>query len=391
MSFFKIKFVGIGIVVALAVLMIFGLALMGSTLGAKPKNIPVALVVLDQPAKLPDGNELDVGAIVKEKLTGIGELPVKWVEVGSEAELEEGLANQDYYGALVLPADLSAGIASLQSPAPKPATVRIVLNEGTNAQAVLAVKMILQQMTSTIKSQLSSQLLGQIGQQTDQIPVAAAQAFLAPFQVTEQAVHSPGDNNANGNAPNLIVQIMWLGCLVTAIFMFLSSQKHRADGAKGIATVASQLSAGLVIVTGLSAFLLWMAHTWYGMETTHFGQAWLYLWLLSAAFFLVQTALFNWIGLPSIALLVLIFFFSMPVIGMPPEFMSQATSDWLYSWTPFRYAANGLRDILYFGGEGALGLSLSVLVWLAVAGFVLAALSAFKPKTAERTATSSHL
>jgi YhgE/Pip-like protein len=389
MSFVKMKTARIGFAVVFVVIMVFGLALMGSVLSAKPQNLPVALVVLDQPANLPDGSTLAVGEVVKEKLKGIAELPVKWVEVSSEAELATQLNEQKVYGALVLPADLSSGIASLQSPSPKPATVRIVLNEGTNTQAVSAVRMILQQATNTLSSQLAGQLLGQIGQHTQQMPVSAASALLHPFQVTEQAVHPAGSNNANGGAPNLLVQILWLACMVTSAFMFLTAQHHSINRRSLTGTVTSQLTAGVVLVTIASAFLLWMAHAWYGMAIAQMRSTWLYLWLMAAAFFLVQTALLNWIGMPSMILLVLIFFFSMPVIGMPQELLPQVTADWLYSWTPFRYAAAGLRSIMYFDGEGALSQSLYVLVGMAAAGLILAALSVFKPYKAAQPVRQS--
>ncbi|BFT75406.1 ABC transporter permease [Paenibacillus sp. P36] len=389
MSFFKMKTARIGFVVVFVVILVFGLALMGSVLSAKPQNLPVALVVLDQPATLPDGSALAVGEMVKEKLKGIAELPVKWVEVSSEADLETQLDEQKVYGALVLPADLSSGVASLQSPSPKPATVRIVLNEGTNAQAVSAVRMILQQVTNTISSQLSGQLLGQIGQHTQQMPVSAANALLHPFQLTEQVVHPAGSNNANGSAPNLLVQIMWLACMVASAFLFVTARQHGQNRRSLASTVASQLTVGVLLVTAASAFLLWMAHAWYGMAIAQLGATWLYLWLMAVAFFLVQTALLNWIGLPSMLLLVLIFFFSIPVIGMPQELLPQVTVDWLYSWTPLRYAAAGLRSIMYFAGKGTLSQSLYVLAGMAAAGLILAALAVFKPRKAARPSVAA--
>ncbi|MBA2943157.1 DUF3533 domain-containing protein [Paenibacillus sp. CGMCC 1.16610] len=389
MSFFKMKTARIGFVVVFVVILVFGLALMGSVLSAKPQDLPVALVILDQPATLPDGNALAVGEMVKEKLKGIAELPVKWVEVSSEAELATQLDEQKVYGALVLPADISSGVASLQSPSPKPATVRIVLNEGTNAQAVSAVRMILQQVTNTISSQLAGQLLSQVGQHTQQMPVSAANALLHPFQLTEQVVHPAGSNNANGNAPNLLVQIMWLACMVASAFLFVTARQHGQNRRSLAGTVASQLTAGVLLVTVASAFLLWMAHAWYGMAIAQPGATWLYLWLMAVAFLLVQTALLNWIGLPSMLLLVLIFFFSMPVIGMPQELLPQVAADWLYSWTPFRYAAVGLRSIMYFDGKGVLSQSLYVLAGMAAAGLILAALAVFKPRKAARPSVAA--
>ena len=58
--------------------------------------------------------------------------------------------------------------------------------------------------------------------------------------------------------------------------------------------------------------------------------------------------------IPCNAALVLLMFFSVPLLNMAPEFLSQTTRDWIYSWTPLRFAAGGLREVMYFGGLDAL-------------------------------------
>ena len=45
------KMMWLGMVLVLIVLTVFGVAMMGSVLGSKPKEVPVALVILDQPAE----------------------------------------------------------------------------------------------------------------------------------------------------------------------------------------------------------------------------------------------------------------------------------------------------------------------------------------------------
>lgn len=134
MSILRQKFVWIGTAVVLAVLMIFGLAMMGSVLGAKAKSLPVALVVLDRPVDVPGGGQLALGETVKEKITGIAQLPVKWRAMPTEEDAKAALDRQDVYGALVIPADFSAGVASIQSAEPKPAVVKLYVNEGMNSQ-----------------------------------------------------------------------------------------------------------------------------------------------------------------------------------------------------------------------------------------------------------------
>ena len=156
MGFLRQKMLWIGVLAVLLVLAIFGVAMMGSIAGAKPKSLPVALVVLDQPAELPDGAPLSVGDMIKGMLQANSQLPVHWEIVNSEAEAREGLDSQKYYGALVLPEDLSAGILSLQSPAPKPAVVQVLVNEGMSTQASTAVRQMLGQAMKMAGAELSS-------------------------------------------------------------------------------------------------------------------------------------------------------------------------------------------------------------------------------------------
>ncbi|XID91630.1 YhgE/Pip domain-containing protein [Paenibacillaceae bacterium WGS1546] len=144
--------------------------------------------------------------MIKGKLADLRELPVAWTIVDTEEEARAGLNERKYYGALVLLEDLSSGALSLATPEPKPATVTILANEGKNAQASTVVRQVLGQAMKTVGGELSKQMLGQIGQQTPQIPVAAAQALLSPIVVKEEIVHQTGENHASGNAPGLLTR-----------------------------------------------------------------------------------------------------------------------------------------------------------------------------------------
>lgn len=370
MTIFKQKIVWIGTLVVLIVLVVFGAAMMGSVLGAKPKEVPVALVVLDQPAALPGGESLAVGEMLKEKLTSNAQLPIAWTVVGSEAEARQGMDDRQYYGALIVPADLSAGVASLAGAAPKPATVKVIANEGLNAQASTVVKQGLAQAMRLAGAELSKTMLERIGAQTQQVPVATAAALLSPIVVQEETVHAVGAYNATGNAPGLLTQIMWMGSLVSALILFFAGGAAMKAGSRRPVAVVWQPVAGVLLAGLASAFLVWEATAWYGMELAEATQTWLFLWLAGAAFYMVQSALLNWIGMPAMAILVLLMFFSMPMLNMAPEFLSAASRDLIYAWTPLRFAAVGLREVMYFGGLDAASSNAAVL-WSVGGGFLL--------------------
>ncbi|MDH5162959.1 ABC transporter permease [Heyndrickxia oleronia] len=389
MIMLKQKITWLGVAIVLVVVIIFGLAMMGSILGAKPKELPVALVVLDQTTELQSGRTFKVGEKIREKLVSNSALPFVWHLVDSEEKAQEGLDNREYYGVLVLPADLSSGLLSLATSSPNPPNVKIIVNEGMNTQASTVVSQELWKAIKMVSGDLSQLLFGQIGQQMEQVPVEEAKALISPVNIQEEVVHPSGANNASGTAPGLLTQIMWIGSLVSGVVLFLASQKAVAAGSRRSVVSVLQAIVGLAIVGIASGFTLWMASSWYGMELTNMRATWLFLWLAGSAFFLMQSSLLNWIGFPAMPLLVLLMFFSVPLLNMPPEFLSQTTRDWIYSWTPLRFAAEGLREVMYFGGVKAVCINAFVL-WSVAGGFLILLLaSGFKAsRAADVTPTS---
>ncbi|MDQ0193522.1 YhgE/Pip domain-containing protein [Paenibacillus wynnii] len=389
MALIKQKKLWIGIVAVFVVLVVFGAAMMGSIVGAKPKNLPVAIVVLDQQVGLPTGESLAVGEKIREKLLSNNQAPIVWKVVGSESEVRAGLDHREYYGALVLPADLSSGMLSLASPDPKPATVKIITNEGANTQASSAVKQMLGAAMKGVSLELSTQLLGLMSQQSEQITVGAAKALLSPIIIEEETVHAVGINNASGNAPGMLTQIQWIGSLVAGLMLFIISKEVAAKGTRRWVVILSQIGVGLVLIMAVSGFLVWMASSWYGMELTHAVDTWLFLWLAGSAFFLIQSSLLNWIGLPAMGILVLLMFFSMPVLNIAPEFLTQATQDWLYSWVPLKFVAVGLREVMYFGGFKTGSMNVEVLWGISVFFLIVLVASGVKKGRTQDVATAA--
>jgi membrane associated rhomboid family serine protease len=89
------------------------------------------------------------------------------------------------------------------------------------------------------------------------------------------------------------------------------------------------------------------------------------------------------------AILVLLMFFSMPVLNMAPEFLSQTTQDWIYSWTPLRFVSGGLREVMYFGGLESVSTNASVLGIIGGAFLVLLLASSVKKTKAKATTAAT--
>lgn len=98
---------------------------------ARVDSLPVAIVNLDQPARingvtLHAGNDL-VAALKKSKSFG-------WTVV-SAAQARAGLQNQKYYISLTIPANFSANLASANTATPRAATLAVQQNEASNLLA----------------------------------------------------------------------------------------------------------------------------------------------------------------------------------------------------------------------------------------------------------------
>ncbi len=377
MVFLKQKTLWLGWIGILAVVLVFGLAMMGSVLGAKPKAIPVGIVIADEGAALPNGETLNVGKLLQGKLAELEGVPIEWTVFATETEAMAGIDDRSIYGALFLPADLSAGVLSAASPTPSPGDVRIVVNEGMNAQGSGLAKQALGQLIATFRIELSKQALAMAAAQsgTGSIAAETAVAMLTPFTVSETIAHGVGANQGNGAAPGMLVQIVWISAMVTAIVFFLTARRARSGGAGLWTSVALQAAFGILAVASASGLLVWSAVAWYGMELRSTTEAWFALTLAGTAFFLMISAGLNWLGMPAIGLAAVLMFFSMPVVNLAPEFLPEATKTWLYGWTPLRLAADHLRATLYFERGAS-----SALWWIAGAGLLAVVGAGAKPQ-----------
>ena len=97
------------------------------------KDLPIALVNEDEGGEL-GGNEVNLGDRIVEKVTDPDSPAadtVEWARPGGRDEALEGIGNDEYYGAIVIPADYSDRISSLVSP---PTIPIAVLNEDEGAE-----------------------------------------------------------------------------------------------------------------------------------------------------------------------------------------------------------------------------------------------------------------
>jgi YhgE/Pip-like protein len=389
-SFFAQKTVWIGLAAMIAVIAVLGWAILGSTVNPIPKNLPIALVAADRGAEIPGVGKVNVGEMIKQKLTTAqapsGEAsPFAWTVLDSETEALAGLDRQTYYAVMVLPDNLSANYISLMSPAPMSAGVRVLINQGKSGVAATMATQALGKMVEGINVQLREQAFVQIRQVGgSNVTIEQAKALAAPLAASFETVHPIAANTANGNAPVVLTQLAWLAALTASALLYLTGSKLKEAGR--LAVVAAQLIAGAIYAAVAAGSELLISGSLFGLHVPDRTNTFLFLTLAVFCFFLLQSAVISWIGLKAMPILVLLFFFGLPILGLPPEFLPDTTRDWLYSWIPFRFSVEGLRDLFYFRQGLNVGAPAAILGWIGVAGAALMIVSVTKRRDVARGA-----
>src|SRR4051812_32583660 len=126
----------------------------------EPKNVPIGLVVADEGA---------MGDTLADALVNGAPELVKFKTFDSIKALQEAMDGREVYGALVLPADFSSKVATLQTDTPEKATMQIYINEGANATVSTVVQNALTNMVTGLNTQLSNQMLSSVQEKTDEM------------------------------------------------------------------------------------------------------------------------------------------------------------------------------------------------------------------------------
>ncbi|MFD4642384.1 ABC transporter permease [Lentzea sp. NPDC058436] len=185
-------------------------------------------------------------------------------------------------------------------------------------------------------------------QVAQQVLTGVAQGAGLPVKVETQAVSA-----AERTAPLAASALLWVGGMIAGLlFVVLKGQRGRWLSATGAA----------VLVTGSTVGLL----AWWGVTLN--AQALVFLLAVAVSFALLQAGLFKHLGIRAMGVLGLLYLMAPAVAGQVPELLNPAYRAVLWSWTPFRFSAEGLRSLMYdgsvstewwvFGGIALLGVVL---------------------------------
>lgn len=375
-QFFRNKFLWIGLGGIALLTTIFTFAFMGSTVNPKPKDLPIAIVAEDAGVTLPNGHKINISKALVEQLKKNDPKEVEWAFVSEEDALE-AMNEKEIYATILLPKDLSQNIFSLLTETPNTPTASITINEGLNQTGANVAAQLSNGVVTNLNTQVQAQLYTQIEEMKIPISVDLAKSLANPITIKTEKVNAVAENNANGNTPALFTQLLWITTFFSSMVLYTLLKKS-SDGKWTAKTVARQIVAGLVYVSAISAIILFFATQVLDVTVPHSGELFLLLMFIGLCFFFLQNAVLNWIGYPAAPLFILLLFFSMPILTIAPEMLPQITMDYLYSWIPFRFSIDQLKDFLFFdkavfaNGIGTLGV-------IGIVSFLVMSLAIFKP------------
>ncbi|MEE6132832.1 YhgE/Pip domain-containing protein [Priestia sp. GS2] len=385
MKFLKQKLFLLSPILVLTVVLIFSLTLVPSV-NPSPRSLPIAIVNEDEGFDIRNKGKINMGNTFVEKIGDLakkssGEVPViHWIKVPDKETVIEGLNNQKYYAAMVITKGFSQKQASLQTPNPSFPNIEILINEGMNATAAKMAGQMLKGITDNLNKNLSSQLLAEFEKQGGEISTKQASVLAAPINVDVTNINAVGLNSANGNAPVSFIQPLWMSSIIGAAIVFISINKVNIKSRReSFLSKLILISIGAILAIIVGFGLISIVDNWLGFHVPNFNDTALFVALSYFSFFMLISAVTAWFGIKGIGIFALLFFFGVPLLSMPPEFMSAFYRDWIYYWLPMRFSVEGLRELLYFGSTFSFdGPSLILLIMASLSVCVIL-LSALKP------------
>jgi hypothetical protein len=239
---------------------------------------------------------------------------VAWRKVGSRSEAETLLDQKEIYGALIF----SAGPSGLQA--------TVLLSGGVNPNATQIAQPVLIQVATGVINAAGSRNPGQGG-------AGPSVITLHPTSAAGRVLPLAGS------------AILWLAALITNIVALVLGPRLRGGKPLGrLAKIGAAVTGailGTAVVLGLG--WLWDSGLPLGWEVAGF------LMLVGIAFALLQAGVLRWLGLAGMAVLGPLYLMAPAVAALPPELLNPTYRTLLWSWTPFRFSAEGLRSLMFVG------------------------------------------
>ena len=376
--------------VGIAIFCVLGVA-MAPMLSATPKEVPMAIVNLDEGTTLPNGEETNAGELIVEKITSAAaeagdgdEAPIAWTEVESEQALDEAMDKGDFYGAIVIPADFTqmqmsgqtaiAEAIQEQLPSVASAAAQAQANPQAQAQAAQGLATGIMQAQQSVENPSVEVILNLAKSpmlaQTMQASITSLLSQAGIQANVETIGEAPGENSSPLSAimsVQFMVIPLFIMTLIMGIVCSLLLWPRKASRAERGRAALVQLGycamASLVAAVCAYGIVAWIGGVAVGLTAI------LFLWLASFCVMLATVGLCD-LAIPlGVLAMLCVFALGMSTAVLPAPMLPAFWVDWVMPWAPQNYIGEGLRNIIYLGG-GAFGTGVGALVAWGCAGAI---------------------
>ncbi len=315
-----------------------------------PKEIPIAIASLDKGAATPAG-EMNLGNEIVSKVSGVKNNAIKWISLDSQADVDKGFKNEDFYASIVIPEDFTAKQMTAQAGQGEADPMVVTIDQGQSPQIAAVTTQVISKMT----------------EQTGMTPTID---YLNPVDSDMQS----------GTAYIFVFIMTWITALVGSIILFLYQKdaKEIEDRNALLKKRLIQICAALISSFIIGLTVAFIASTVLGLAIPFMNTA-MFITIASFCFMMMIVGVMSWTGIGGIAIFILIMCFGLIASNMPYEMLPEFWQNWIYPWIPLRFGSEGIANIFYMDG-GVWSGDTAVLCWIGAGGLALLLLSALRLK-----------
>jgi len=336
-------------------------------LNMSPRDLPFAVLSLDEGATTPQG-EMNAGELMVKNLTntatpGNADSPIQWQVVENQEELDAALANNEYFGALTIPANFTQGQVAAQMGEGEPPSINVVIDNAKSP--IMAMQM--------------QQLMGSMFSQMD-------------ISASVELIHA-GDASASPTSPFAVLMgqqiavmpLIMMSIIGSVLLTRIFKTKNAPSAGERLKVVGKQLAyaAGLSLLAAL--LTTWILNGLVGVAAPFWTMS-VFLWFASFTIMALFIGAFDIHIAVGALLLILVIFCGMMTAVLPPEALPGFWANWIYPWVPQHFVGQGIRDILFMGA-GLMPRGTGGLLITGGIGLVITLVSAFIPTRASKETT----
>ncbi|GEK34308.1 YhgE/Pip domain-containing protein [Kurthia sibirica] len=328
-----------------------------------PKNLPTAIVS-------EDAGEMGQTLVtnLQKQLAKSGVDTLEFKQYQSVSAMKKAMTDKDVYGGIVIPKDFSQQFATLQTPKPTQPIIKTYVNQGANTTVATMMTSALDGIVKQLNAVMSVEILNKMT--AAKMTVQPAQVALLQTPIKNEAIII-NEVGKLGTAPTAFFQPLWFASILGAVlFYFALTKSIFTSTAQQRKFTLATTAIAIVYALFAGYFITWSTTWMLGYSFESFNTVALFSSLACLAFLFTILATLSWLGMPAMAIFILLMFFGLPLIQLAPEMLPDFYAHYILPWLPMKFLIDGLKDILFFG-QDLFNKNAIVLIWLTIIAFIV--------------------